>query len=161
MRKILVFVSLCAAAGAAQAQIKCWNEGGRRVCGDAPPAGAKVTTIKTPSAGQPSPAAAAKDGAADAAKDEKKGPMTAAEREADAKKRQAEEKKAAEKAALEQKNKVAKAENCQRAKAALAQFESGQRIRRVNDKGEPYYLEDAQLAQETAKARQEAAEACK
>jgi hypothetical protein len=161
MRKTLLFLVFAVAAGSAQAQIKCWNENGKRVCGDAPPAGAKVTTLRAPSAGQAEPAPAAAEGAKGAAsKDAKKGPLTPAEQEADYKKRQADSQKAAEKAAAEKKSQEAKLENCERAKAALRQFESGQRISRTNDKGERYFLEDAQLAQETAKARQTAQEAC-
>ena len=164
MRKMLVFVILAAAGAAfsltAQAQIKCWNDAnGKRVCGDVPPPGAKVTTIRAPAAPPPPPATASKDGAA--VKDAKKGPMTPAEREAEYKKRQAEAQKAAEKAALEEKNAQAKRENCERASAALRQFESGQRIQRTNAQGERYYLDDAQLAQEAARARQEQQEACK
>lgn len=164
MRKLLVLLACVAASGAAQAQIKCWTDAnGKRVCGDVPPPGAKTTTIRAPSSGPgapaPAPAAAVKDG--EAAKDSKKGPMTPAEQEADYKKRQAEAQKAAEKSAAERKQQEAKRENCARARAALAQLESGQRIRRYNARGEPYFLEDAQLAQETAKARQEAVEACK
>lgn len=163
MRKILLFLVFSLAAGAAQAQIKCWNEGGKRVCGDAPPAGAKTTTIKTDSSGgmsQPAPAAATKDGADPAAKSEKKGPMTPADREADYKMRQAEAQKAAEKAAAAEKDAAAKRENCDRAKAALRQYEGGQRVARTNAQGERYFLDESQVAQETAKARQAAQDSC-
>ena len=155
MRKILVFLTFAAAAtamGTAQAQIKCWNENGRRVCGDAPPAGAKVTTLKGPSG----PADAAPD---PASKDVKKGPMTPAEREQDYRKRQLEAQKAADKSAAEKKDSDAKKENCERAKEALRSFESG-RVARTDDKGERYFLDDNQLASETAKARQIAKDSC-
>jgi len=47
MSKILVLLMGLALAGVAQAQIKCWTTAdGKRACGDAPPAGAKVTTVK-------------------------------------------------------------------------------------------------------------------
>jgi hypothetical protein len=155
MRKILVFLmftAATAAVGTAQAQIKCWNENGRRVCGDAPPAGARVTTLKAPSGSTdavPDPAA----------KDAKKGPMTPAEREQDYRKRQLEAQKAADKSALAQKDAEAKKENCERAKEALRSYESG-RVARTDAKGERYFLDDAQLASETAKARQIAQESC-
>ncbi len=155
MRKTLLFVILAGATGLAQAQIKCWNEGGKRVCGDAPPAGAKVTTLRTPAG--PAQAPAAKDAAS---KDAHKGPMTAAEREQDYRKRQLESKKAADKVAAEQKDAEAKKENCERASEALRNFESGQRIMRTDAKGERYYLDEAQIASETAKARQIAKDAC-
>jgi hypothetical protein len=160
MRKTLLFLAFALAAGGAQAQIKCWNEGGRRVCGDAPPAGAKVTTLKGPASGDaaPAPAAAGKDGAK---KDEKKGPLTAAEREQESRKRQSEAQKASDKAAEESKLADAKRENCARAQEALRVYESGQRIARTDSKGERYFMDDAQIAQETAKARQLAQDACK
>jgi hypothetical protein len=155
MRKTLLFVILAAAAGLAQAQIKCWNEGGKRVCGDAPPAGAKVTTLKAPAG--PAPAPAGKDAAS---KDARKGPMTPAEREQDYRKRQLEAKKAADKSADEQKLAEAKKDNCERAREALRNLESGQRIMRTDAKGERYYLDEAQIASEAAKARQIAQDAC-
>jgi hypothetical protein len=161
MRKILLFASFCIAAGAAQAQIKCWNDAnGKRVCGDAPPAGAKVTTLNAPSGGSAPAAPAPAPGAKDDAKAASKGPLTPAEREQDYRKRQAESAKAAEKAAQAQRDADAKRDTCQRARAALAQYESGQRIAMTDAKGERYFMDDNQLAAEAAKARQVAQEAC-
>lgn len=157
MRKIILFVGLCVAAGAAQAQIKCWNEGGKRVCGDAPPAGAKVTTIQGPAAQPAAPSPAAKDGKDAPAR---KGPLTPAEQEQEFRKRQLEAKKNAEKAAAEQKDAALKRENCDRAKEYLNTLQSGQRIVRTDAKGERYYMDDAQIAQETGKARQAVQENC-
>jgi hypothetical protein len=154
MRKILLFVGFCVAAGGAQAQIKCWNEGGKRVCGDAPPAGAKVTTLKGPS-GPATPAPDAKD-----SKAASKGPLTPAEQEQAYRKRQAEEKKAAEKTAAAEKESAAKRENCERARAALRQYETGQRITTTDAKGERVFLDDAQVAQESEKARQAVQQNC-
>ena len=158
MRKMLFFLLASFAAGAAQAQIKCWNEGGKRVCGDAPPAGAKVTTLRGPS-GPAEPAAAAKDGAKDA-KAAKRGPLTPAEQEQEYRKRQAEAQKTAEKQAAERKDADAKRENCERAREAQRSFESGGRLARTDAKGERYFLDDAQIAQEVAKARESAQKAC-
>jgi hypothetical protein len=156
MRKILLFVGFCVAAGGAQAQIKCWNEGGKRVCGDAPPAGAKVTTLKAPSGpAAPAPAAASKDGKAAS-----KGPLTPAEQEQAYRKRQAEEKKAAEKTAAADKDAAAKRENCERARAASRQYETGQRIATTDAKGERVFLDDAQVAAEAEKARQAIQQHC-
>ena len=156
MRKILGFVTFGLAfglaAGAAQAQIKCWNQDGRRVCGDAPPAGAKVTSLKSPSA--PS----APDAPAD--KDSKKAPLTTAEREQEARKKQAESQKSAQKAEEDRKNEAAKRDNCERAKESLRGLESGQRIARTDAKGERYFLDDAQVAAEVDRARQISKDAC-
>lgn len=151
MRTILLFLAFGLAAGAAQAQIKCWNEGGRRVCGDAPPAGAKVTTLKAPTAPDAPPAAE---------KDAKKAPLTPAEREQEAKKKQAESQKSAQKAEEDRKNEAFKRDNCDRAKEALASFESGQRVMRTDSKGERYFLDDSQIAAEAARARQIAKDSC-
>jgi hypothetical protein len=161
MRKILLLLALCVAAGAAQAQIKCWNDAnGKRVCGDVPPAGAKVTTLKAPASGDapPAPAAAGKDGAK---KDASKGPLTPAEQEQEYRRRQAEQAKAAEKSAAAQKDDAAKQDNCNRAREALNQLQGGQRIARTDAKGERYFLDDNQIAAEAAKARQVAQDACK
>lgn len=162
MRIALIIVITAFAAAAAQAQIKCWNDAsGKRVCGDTPPAGAKVTTIKTPSAppapSTPAAKAASKDAAA---KDVRKGPLTPAEQEQEYRKRQAEAQKAAAKAAAEGQDTEAKRENCERARENLRALESGQRIPRTDSKGERYYLDDAQIAQETGKARLQVQQAC-
>jgi Domain of unknown function (DUF4124) len=146
MRKILLFLALFVAASAAQAQIKCWNQDGRRVCGDTPPPGANVTTLRGAASAPAEPAPAAKDA--------KKGPLTPAEQEQEYRKRQAESKKAAEKQAAEGKSAEAKRYNCAQAREALTTYESGQRIMRVRPDGERYFLDDAQISQELAKTRQ-------
>ncbi len=156
MTKFLVLLIglAVAVAGVAQAQIKCWTTAdGKRACGDAPPAGAKVTTVKIP----PGPADAAPSAAS---KDAKKGPLTSAEKEQDYRKRQAEEQKAAAKADQQKQEADAKKENCERSQEALRALEGGQRIQRTDAKGERYFLEDAQREQETAKARTQAQQAC-
>ena len=154
MTKVLVLLIGLTLSAVAQAQIKCWTTAdGKRACGDAPPAGAKVTTIRAPS----SPADAAPGAAS---KDSKKGPMTAAEKEQDYRKRQAEAQKTAAKADEKQKEDDVKRENCAGAKENLAALEGGQRIQRTDAKGERYFLEDAQREQETAKARTQVQQAC-
>jgi len=158
MRKILLLLALSAVAGTAHAQIKCWNEGAKRVCGDAPPPGAKVTTLRTPS-GPTASAPAAGDAAKDA-KAGKRGPLTAAEQEQEYRKRQAESKKGAEKLAVEQKDAASRRENCERAREALRTYESGGRVARTDAKGERYFLDENQIAEEAAKSRQNVKESC-
>jgi hypothetical protein len=149
MRKTLLFLAFSLLAGAAQAQIKCWNQDGKRVCGDAPPPGAKVTTLNTPSG----PAAAPADKAA-ASKDAKKGPLTPAEQDQEYRKRQAEAQKADAKAAEERRIAEAKRQNCANARSAVAGLASGQRIQATNPTtGERYYLEEAQIASQLTRAR--------
>ena len=155
MKKTLVLLIGLAFAGVAQAQIKCWTGAdGKRACGDNPPPGAKTSIIKT----RPAPAQDA-DAAKDGAKDAKKGPLSAADREQDYRKRQVDAQKAADKAGEEKKIADAKRENCERANEALRSYESG-RVARTDAKGERYFLDDAQLAQERAKARQIAQDSC-
>jgi hypothetical protein len=158
MRKLLFFLLAIFAAGAAQAQIKCWTDvNGKRGCGDTPPPGAKVTTVRgtTPQAAPAPAAAASKD-----AKDAKKGPMTPAEKEKDYRERQQEAQKAAAKADAEKQDKAARNEGCERTKEYLRTLESGQRIARTNPSGERYYLDEKQVAQEVAKAREAMQKAC-
>ena len=154
MRKTLVVLLMTFAAAAAQAQIQCWtNKDGRRECGDTPPPGVKVREISGASA----PAPAAKDGA----KSAKKGPLTPAEQEQAFRKRQIDAEKAREKEDKERADAAAKAENCARAQEGLRALQSGQRIARTDEKGERYYLDEAQTAAETAKAQQMVSQSCK
>jgi hypothetical protein len=150
-------VAFAFAAGAAQAQIKCWTDpSGKRTCGDTPPPGAKVTTVKTdtsPSA--PPPPAASKD-----AKGAPKAPLTPAQQEQQWRKQQADAQKAAAKADEEQKNAQIKRDNCARAQNALRTLETGERIVTTDAKGERYYLNDAEIAKQTAVARQQVSEWC-
>ena len=150
MKNTLLLLIGLAVAGAAQAQIKCWTGAdGKRACGDAPPPGAKVTTLKLPSAPEAAP-----DSKGAAAKDARKGPLTPAEREQEYRKRQAEAQKSAAKGEQERQDAEAKRENCDRSREMLRTIESGQRVQRTDAKGERYYLDDTQREQEAGKARQ-------
>ena len=150
MKNTLLLLIGLAVAGVAQAQIKCWTGAdGKRACGDAPPPGAKVTTLKVPSAPEAAP-----DSKGAAAKDARKGPLTPAEREQEYRKRQAEAQKSAAKGEQERQDAEAKRENCDRSREMLRTIESGQRIQRTDAKGEIYYLDDAQREREAGKARQ-------
>ena len=142
----------------AQAQVYCWNtKDGKRQCGDTPPPGVKATTMGAPSA----PAAPAPAGAKDAAtKDAKKGPLTPAEQEQEFRKRQLEAQKAREKEEQALRDADAKKDNCERAREALRILESGQRIARMDQQGERVFLEEAQIAQETERARQAVQRSC-
>lgn len=153
--------------GAALAQQFKWvDKDGKVRYGDTPPPGVKATPLRAPPgpASAPAPAsAAASKSAPDKGKEKaaRKGPLTPAEQEKAYRERQAEAQKAAEKAAQEEQQAAAKRENCERATEALRAIESGQRIGRVDSKGERYFLDDTQRAQEAAKARQSVDRACK
>jgi len=153
MRRILLLLVLAGAAGAAQAQIRCWNDAdGKRACGDAPPPGAKVTTLRGSTAPDAAPDASAKDA--------KKGPLTPAEQDQQFRKRQLDAQKAADKSAAEQKVAAEKQASCAQARDALRMFESGQRVTRTDANGERYCLDEKQIADETARAREVADKTC-
>ena len=52
-------------------------------------------------------------------------------------------------------------EACARSREYLSTLQSGQRIVRTNPSGERYYMDENQVAQETAKAEQSVQKACK
>ncbi|HWM45007.1 MAG TPA: DUF4124 domain-containing protein [Burkholderiales bacterium] len=148
MKKLLALTFFFAAAASAQ-QYKWVDQDGKVRYGDVPPPGANATRLKPPTAGTPgAPAEAKKDGGK---------PLTPEQafrkRQDDAQKEQQNQAKADQEA-------QARRENCARAQEALRSFESGQRIARTDAKGERYFLEDAQVAQETAKARQAVQQSC-
>ena len=161
MKKTLVLLIGLALAGIAQAQIKCWTDAdGKRACGDVPPPGAKVTTLKVPSASD-APPPSAKDAGKDGAKAVRKGPLTPAEQEQEYRKREAESQKASAKAAEEQRNAEAKRTNCARARQALADLQSGQRLAQINPAtGERYYLDESQIARDVGRVRAEIQSVC-
>jgi hypothetical protein len=131
MKKTIVCAAIALFAAAASAQQYKWTDKDGKVrYGDVPPAGASAARLKAPNAGYPPPAAAP-----DSKKEEAK-------------------KKAPEKQAMTEEQMQMKRDNCARAQESLRTLESGQRISRIDAKGERYYLEDAEIAQETAKARQ-------
>jgi uncharacterized protein DUF4124 len=162
MRRIPIFLAMLIAAGSAGAQMYKWvDKDGKVRYSDTPPPGVKTSTVKAPAAA-PAPAPAAKDAKdAKGAKAAKKGPLTPAEQEQEYRKRRAEADKAAEKSAAEQKELATKKADCERAREYLRTLESGQRISRSNAQGERVFLDESQIAQEAANARQSAQTSCK
>jgi hypothetical protein len=142
MKKAILFAVACAfAAGATAQQYKWTNKNGRVEYGDAPPPGVKATPLRPPPPAPPAPAKQADPNAA-----AKKAEQSAKDGDQLAKDQQAAE---------------AKKENCARAQDYLRTLQSGQRISGVDPKGERYYLDEAQVAQETAKAQQGVQQWCK
>lgn len=80
-------------------------------------------------------------------------PRGALEREVEARKRAAEQERAARSKAEEERVRVQRADNCRRARSQLAALDSGQRIARVNDKGEREVIDDRVRADEQRQAR--------
>jgi Domain of unknown function (DUF4124) len=143
------FSLLLACSGLALAQQYKWVDADGKVrYGDVPPPGVKAQRMKPPASG-PAPSTSA------ASKGEK-----ALSPEAAYRKRQEEAQKERDKEAQAGEQAAAKRENCTRAQESLRTLETGQRIVRTDAKGERYYLEDAQIAQEAARARQLVKESC-
>jgi hypothetical protein len=154
-RTLLLMALLLAAAGASAQQYKWVDRNGRVQYGDTPPPGASATPLRRPS-GSAAPAAPA----AEAKAAPKKGPLTPAEQEAEFRKRQEEGAQERQKQAKASEQAAAKKENCAIARNQLQTMESGQRIARTDAKGERYFLEEAQIAQEAARARQAVQQWC-
>jgi hypothetical protein len=161
MIRIALFAVAFFAAANAQAQVyKCVDAGGKVVYSQTPcPANTKsgtmsrnVLTPAAPSADSPA------DKPADAAKSA--APQTAAEQEQAFRKRQQDQAKAAKESEQKSAETQRKAESCRNARERLAQFEIGGRLSRINAQGERYYMDDAQVEQEKARARSDAAQSC-
>jgi hypothetical protein len=88
-------------------------------------------------------------------------PTTLLEREVQARKRSAEQEQAAKDKAEEEKASARRAESCRNARTQLAALEGGQRIARLNDKGEREVLDDKGRAEELRRAREIVATDCR
>jgi hypothetical protein len=155
-----VVLALCAAGVNAQ-QYKWKDSRGRTVYGDVPPAGVNAVPLqsaRTAPAASAAPAAT-EDGAKAAAKPSK--PLTPAEQEMEFRRRVKEAQEAAAKQAKEQQAERDRQQTCELAREQERTLASGQRISRVDDKGERYYINDAQRAQELSQARRSMSEWCK
>src|SRR5688572_29708401 len=151
MHKTIILMLSFFFAAAVSAQTYKWvDQDGKVRYGDVPPPGVKATPLRPPPPGVPtaSAPAAKKDGA------------QALTPEQEFRKRQEEAGKEREKQAKADQEAQQKRENCARSQDAVRTLETGQRIARTDAQGERYYLEDAQVAQELAKARQSAQQWC-
>ena len=143
------------------AQMYKWvDENGKVQYSDKPPPGnVKTEAMRKPATVSVIPAPSeTKSAAKDAAK---AAPKTAAEQELAFRKRQQEATKLEQEEVAKEASARARDENCKRAKAAVANLELGGRQVRMDEKGERVFLDEAQIAKETERARQVAAGACK
>ena len=150
MLRLLPWIALFA-AGTASAQVyKCVDASGKTVYLQSPcPPGQSSKVIRaTPPPAQEAPAAKPGD----------KPPLTP---EQAFQKRQKDRQEADKKAGDEQAEAQRKEQACQQAREQLARFDSGVRIAGIDAKGERYYLDDAQLAQEKARAQASVSQWCK
>jgi hypothetical protein len=162
MIRALVFAAGLLVAGAASAQYKWTDQNGRVQYGDAPPPGVNAAPMRRAPAPLPNAESSDKqDDAKDAkdAKAAKKGPMTPAEQDAAFRKRQQEAEKDREKQAKADSAAADKRENCSRSQEYVRTLETG-RVAGTDPKGERYFLDDNQVAQESAKARQNVRDWC-
>ena len=86
---------------------------------------------------------------------------TALEREVEARRRAADQEQSAKAKAEEARLAQQRGENCQRARSQQAALEGGQRIARLNDKGEREVLDDKGRAEELRQAREVIASECR
>jgi len=115
----------------------------------APPS--RAATTAAPAASAPVVAAAASAAA----------PATPLAREAEARKRAAEQEQQARQKADQAKQEAARAENCRRARSHAAALDSGQRMARMNEKGENVVLDDKARAEELRRTREIIASDCR
>lgn len=178
MLKALILITSLLFAGAAQAQYKWVDKNGKVQYGDTPPPGARTSTLRPPPAPIAQQESAAKKDEAkkdeakkdeakkeegkkdEAKKDEpRKEPLTTAEKDAEFRKRREEAEKERQKQVQAAQEAEERRDNCARARESLRTFETG-RVARTDAKGERYYLDEAQIAKETARARQLAQQYC-
>ena len=86
---------------------------------------------------------------------------TALDREIEARKKASEQEQAAKTKADEARLASQRADNCQRARNQQAALESGQRMARVNDKGEREVLDDRARSEEMRQVREVIASDCR
>lgn len=104
------------------------------------------------------PTAAAAASATPAAAAKPKGPLDA---EIERRRKADEQDKAAKARAEEERRSAQRADNCNRAREMVATLESGQRVSRMNAKGEREFLDDRQRAAEVQRAREVMATDCR
>jgi hypothetical protein len=143
-----------ALTGAAAAQQKWVDPNGRVTYGDAPPQGSNAQPMRR----TPSPYSTQTEASSEKT-DEAKKPLTPTEQDAEYRKRLKEAEKEREKQAKSEQAAADKRENCTRAQENVRVLEAG-RVARYDSKGERYFLDDGQIAQETVRARQEVRQWC-
>lgn len=157
MLRAFILLSALTCAGTAAAQSKWVDKDGRVTYGDAPPAGVNAAPMRR----APAPRSRVEDASADNkddAKDVKK-PLTPAEQDAAFRKRKQEAEQDREKQAKTERAAADKRENCARAQDNARVLEAG-RVARTDAQGERYFLDDNQLAQESARVRQDVRDWC-
>lgn len=158
----LVLLLLIAAPLAADAQWVWRDKEGRVNASDRPPPSSvpdkDITSRPVESRRALLPQAAASAASAAAAADAAVRPLEA---EVQARRRATEQEQAAKTKADDDKLAANRAENCRRARNHAAALDSGQRLARMNDKGEREVLDDKGRADEMRRAREVIASDCR
>ena len=158
---VAVFVAASALTLAlpADAQWRWRDATGRVTASDMPPPRdiPEKDILQRPS-GAARPAAAPTPAASAAASAPAAAPV---DKDLQAKKKAAEQEQQAKAKAEEQRNAAIRADNCARARSHLATLDSGQRLARVNEKGEREVLDDKARAEEVRRAREVIASDCR
>lgn len=153
---VLMLLVLALAAPAAHAQWKWRDKTGQINASDRPPPldvpDKDILVRPAPEmrrgfAEAAAPAASAASGVAAATR------APAGDAQLEARRRAAEQEQASKAKADEERIKAQRADNCRRARGHLAALEGGQRIARVNEKGEREVLDDRGRAEEMRQAR--------
>jgi hypothetical protein len=160
MIRAALFAVAFLVVSSAQGQVhKCVDAAGKVIYTQDPcPANTKPGAISRGVIRAPAAAPAESAAKGDAAKNA--APKTAAEQEQAFRKRQQDQAKAAKISEQKSAETQIKEQNCRSARERLAQYEIGGRQTRINAQGERYYLEDAQIEQEKARARADVAQSC-
>lgn len=160
MIRIALFAFATLAASAAQAQVyKCLDANGVTVYRQDPcPPSMKRESMSKP--GIPPAPAAAPAAAAGKAGEAKKGPLTPAEQEQAFRQRQQDAAKASKEADDKAAQARVKEQNCANARQRFATYSFGGRISKIDANGERYYVEDAEVAAEKAKAQADISQMC-
>jgi len=154
---LMALLLLMAALPAAQAQWKWRDSTGQITASDLPPPrdipDKDVLQRPDPAARKPPAAASAPATAASG--------RAVVDPELEARRRTAEQERSTKLKAEEAEAARIRADNCQRARSQLAALQSGQRITRVNDKGEREFLDDKSIADETRRTREVIGKECR
>lgn len=148
----------------AQAQVnKCVDTAGKTVYSQAPcPANTKSASVRQNIPASPAPSTGTGGTGGNATGSAKpSGPKTSAELEQEFRKRRAEQDETRKKEQEKLAEAKGREDNCRSARAQLAGLEAGGRQPRIDEKGERYYLDDAQIAAEIQKSRQTVQDWCK
>lgn len=150
MKQIRIFLTaaICLIAMGASAQWQWIDKDGRKVFSDRAPPGEiqEKNILKRPGGRTPAVAASAEVPAPQLAASAPK--LSGVDKDLEEKKKKTEEAELVKRKAEEEKVLKAKIENCARAKQAKANFDSGVRIARTNEKGEREVMDDAARASE-------------